>query len=116
MLSSTVCIDLTRALGVGARGLGRLLGGGERRLALLKLGDIAVDADDGAVVERLVADLDVVAAGRRPLEAHTARHLQMIDQLLDLGLDVVDLAEVAAPDLEAAHVAHHAAGNTTSAG
>ena len=55
---------LPRALGIGARGLGRLLGGGERRLALLQLGDVAVDADDGAVVERLVADLDVMAAGR----------------------------------------------------
>jgi hypothetical protein len=77
--------DLTGMLGVGARGLGRFLRGGERRLALLKLGDIAVNADDGAVVERLVADLDVMAAGRRPLEAHTARHLEMIDQLLTLA-------------------------------
>ena len=103
---------LPRPLGIGARGLGRLLGGGERRLALFQLGDVAVDADDRAVVERLVADLDVVAAGRGPLEANAARHLQMIDQLFDLGLDVVDLAEIAAPDLEAADVAHHASRET----
>ena len=103
---------LPRALGIGARRLGRLLGGGERRLALLQLGDVAVDADDGAVVERLVAHLDVMAAGRGPLEANAARHLQMIDQLLDLGFDVIDLAEIAAPDLEAADVAHHASRET----
>ena len=34
----------------------------------------------------------------------------MSDQLLDLGLDVIDIAEIAALDLEAAHIAHHAAG------
>src|SRR5205085_894093 len=49
-------------------------------------------------------------AGRSSFEAYTARHLEMIDQLLDLGLDVVDLAEVAAADLEAADVAHQGPG------
>ena len=110
MLSSTICIDLPRALGVGARGFGRLLGGGERVLALLQLGDVAVDADDGAVVERLVAHLDVMAAGGGPLEAHAARRAHVLDLLADLGLDVVDRAEIAALDLEAPDVAHQAAG------
>ena len=49
-------------------------------------------------------------AGRGSLEADTARHLEMIDQLLDLGLDVVDLAEVATADLEAADIAHQRPG------
>ena len=102
--------DLTGPLGVGARGLGRFLRGGKRCLALLQLGDIAVNADDGAVVERLVANLDVVAARRNPLEPDTTRHLEMIDQLADLGLDVVDLVEIAAANLEAADVAHHGPG------
>ena len=102
--------DLTGLLSVGARRLGRFLRGGEQRLALLEFGDIAVDADDGAVVERLVADLDVMAARRNSLEADTARRLEMVDQLPDLGLDVVNLAKVAAADLEAAHVAHQGSG------
>ena len=51
------------ALGIGARGLGCLLGGGKRRLTLLQRGDVAVDADDRAIVERLVAHLDVMATG-----------------------------------------------------
>ena len=107
---------LPRPLGVGARGLRRFLGGGERFLAFLQFGDVAVDAENGAVVERLVADLDVMAAGRPPLKAHAARYPQVIDLLSHLGFDVLDRAEVAAFNLEAPHVAHHAAGNTTSAG
>ena len=64
MLSSTVCmiarvlLDLVarrgglgaRAFGGIARRLGRLLGGGERVLALLQLGDVAIDAEQAAVV------------------------------------------------------------------
>ena len=39
----------TRLLGGVARDLGGLLGGGERLLALLQLGDVAVDAEQPAV-------------------------------------------------------------------
>ena len=40
-----------RLLGGVARGFGRLLGGGERFLALLQFGDVAVDAEQAAVAQ-----------------------------------------------------------------
>ena len=91
MLSSTVCITL-RVRSASARAASAAsLAAASDCLALLQLGDVAVDAEDGAVVERLVAHLDVVAAGRWPLEADAARRAQVIDQFPDLGFDVVDL-------------------------
>ena len=102
--------QLASAFDVGARGFGGFLRFGERFLALLQLRDVAVDAENRSVLERLVADLDVMTARRGPLEANAARRAQMVDQLLDLCLDVVDLAEVAALDLESTHLGHHAAG------
>ena len=47
-----------RLLGGIARGFGGLLGGGERFLALFQLGDVAIDAEQAAIVERLEAELD----------------------------------------------------------
>jgi hypothetical protein len=101
---------LARALGVGPGRLGRLFGGCERRLAFLQLGDVAVNAQDGAVFERLVAHLDVMPARRRSFKPDTARRAQVFDKLSDFGLGVGESAEIAAFDLESAHVAHQAAG------
>ena len=46
-----------------------LLGGGQRLLALLQLGDIAVNAEHAAVRQRVVGELDVAAAQRAALVA-----------------------------------------------
>ena len=62
-----------RAFGGVARGFGGFLGGGERFLALLQLGDVAIDAEQAAVVERLVVEFDVAAVRRAPLVAVAAR-------------------------------------------
>ena len=100
MLSSTVCmiarvlLDLVarfggfgaRLFGGVARGLGRLLGGGERFLALLQLGDVAVDAEQAAIVERLVAELDIAAVRSAPLVTVAARREHALLRALEPAL------------------------------
>ena len=73
---------LGRGFGLGARGLGGLLGGGERRLALAQLGDVVIDAEQAAVLELAEDVFDVAAAVGAPLVAvaaglaHPARRLR----------------------------------------
>ena len=49
------------ALNVALRRIGGLLGGGEGGLAVLQLGDVAMDDQHAAVVERMEIDLDIAA-------------------------------------------------------
>src|SRR4029079_2125787 len=49
-----------RFVRIGCR-LRRTLGGGERFLALLQLGDVAVDAERSAIAERLETEFDETA-------------------------------------------------------
>ena len=100
----------TRLFGGIARGLGRLLGGGERFLALFQLGDVAVDAEQPAIVERLVAELDIAAVRSAPFITVAAGRKHALLKLLGQRLGIVDLAEITALDLVAHHVAAGAAG------
>ena len=98
------------ALGFGQRHLGRGARLGLRQLALLQLGDVAIDAEQAAVGERLVGELDVAPALRRPLVAVAAGRAHHVGALHDDLLDVADLAEVAALRLIADHVVAGRAG------
>ena len=92
--------DLARALDVVARGFGGLLGGRERFLAILQFGDVAVDREQAAVVQRLEGELDVLAARGAALVACAGAHDRdpARDLLVDAGFR--DRAEIAAPRLE----------------
>src|SRR5207247_333121 len=78
----------------------------KRRLAVLELGDVAVEPEQLAVAERLEVELDVFSALRAPLVADAVRPGQARDQLLDLGVHVLDRSIFAALDLKADDLAH----------
>ena len=96
--------DLARALDVVARGFGGLLGGRERFLAVLQFGDVAIDREQAAVIERLEGELDVPAARGAALVACAGAHDRdpARDLLVDAGFR--DRAEIAAPRLERQNV------------
>ena len=63
-----------------------LLGLGQRLLAVLQFGDVAIDAEHAAVGQRLVVELDVAAARRAALVAAALRIADDRCDLLDLLL------------------------------
>ena len=100
---------------VGGFGLGALALGGLARIVMLLFAfpqhrDVAVDAEQAAVGERLVGELDVAAAARLALVAVAARRAHHDGARLHRGLDVLGGAEVAALRLIADDVVAGGAG------
>ena len=96
-------LRLVGGLGLGAfaLGLGSAISAASRAsacslLAPLEFGDVAIDAEQAAVRERLVGELDVRPLRRPPLVARAARRAHHGGAFLHGLFDIVGLAEVAA--------------------
>jgi hypothetical protein len=108
MLSSTTCITAGRAPR-RAEPPRRLLGGGERLLAVLQIGDVAVDDQLAAVVERAEVDLDIASRDRQTFVTRAFRLHQQL-HLVSNRIVVIVAFEVSAFGLELRDVAHPGAG------
>src|SRR5205823_9255176 len=72
----------------------------QRLLALAELGDVAIDAEQAAVTDRLERELDVAACRQAALVARPGRVHDPRRQLPHLLLDVLDRTVIAALNRE----------------
>ena len=89
---------------LGARGLGRFLRGRECFLALLEFGDVAIEREQPAVLERLEGEFDELAAGGAALVMRAGAHDGDPSLRLCFNLRFRDRAEIPAPRLESENV------------